>query len=389
MNFEPTDRIKALPPYVIFEIDRKKRELIAAGHDVIDFGIGDPEQPTHGYIVERMHEAVDDPANHHYTLGLGCPQFRVQVAAFFEQRYGVTLDPRREILTLLGSKEGIGHLPLAVVNPGRGVLIPNPGYPAYRSSTIFAGGVPHDMPLCPDNGWLPDLDAIPADVAQNAAMMYINYPNNPTAACAPPEFYERAIDFARRHEILLVHDAAYNEMYFTDDRPPSVLQFPGAKDVAIEFHSTSKTFNMTGWRLAFAAGHPDVLAALSKIKSNLDSGQFAAIQEAGIVAYAGYDRPELHEARAMYAERARVMTAGLREAGFRVDEPKATFYIWAGVPDGYDSASAARRLLEEAHVVGVPGHGFGSAGDGYVRFATTLDLDRTRTALERIKGVSW
>ena len=307
MNFEPTDRIKALPPYLFVEIDRKKRALVEAGKDVIDFGIGDPERPTHRFIVDRLQQAAEDPANHRYPLGHGCPGFRRQAAEFFAKRYGVTLDPQREILTLIGSKEGIGHLPLAVVNPGRGVLIPNPGYPAYRATTIFAGGVPHDLPLTEERGWLPDLDAVSADVARNTVLMYLNYPNNPTGACASREFFERALAFARKHEIVLAHDAAYNEMYFGDEKPPSILELRGARETAIEFHSTSKTFNMTGWRLGFVAGNPDVLAALAKIKSNLDSGQFAAVQEAGIAAYAGFDRPELHEARAMYAERARVM----------------------------------------------------------------------------------
>jgi LL-diaminopimelate aminotransferase len=389
MRFEPTDRIKALPPYLFVEIDRKKRALVEAGKDVIDFGIGDPERPTHRFIVDRLKQAAEDPANHRYPLGHGCPGFRRQAAEFFERRYGVTLDPQREILTLIGSKEGIGHLPLAVVNPGQGVLIPNPGYPAYRATTIFAGGVPHDLPLTEERGWLPDLDAIPADVAGNTVLMYLNYPNNPTGACASREFLERALAFARKHEIVLAHDAAYNEMYFGDERPPSILEIRGARETAIEFHSTSKTFNMTGWRLGFAAGNPDVLAALAKIKSNLDSGQFAAVQEAGIAAYAGFDRPELHEARATYAERARVLAAGLREVGFRVAQPRATFYVWAAVPTGYDSTTAANRLLEEANVIGVPGHGFGSCGEGYLRFATTVDLDRTRAALSRIRELKW
>jgi len=389
VRFQPTDRIRALPPYVFVELDRRKRALVDAGHDVIELGIGDPERPTYGFIVDRLKQAAEQPANHRYTLLHGCPGFRRQAAEFFEQRYGVTLDPESEMLTLIGSKEGLGHLPLAVANPGQGVLIPNPGYPPYRATAIFAGAVPHDLPLSEERGWLPDLDALPTDVARNAVLMYLNYPNNPTGACASAEFFERALAFARKHEIVLAHDAAYNEMYFGDERPPSILQIPEAREIAIEFHSTSKTFNMTGWRIAFAAGNRDVLAALGKIKSNLDSGQFAAVQEAGIAAYAGFDRPELRESRKMYHERAKLLAAGLRQAGFRVAEPRATFYVWAGVPDGYDSATAANRLLEEAHVVGVPGHGFGTMGEGHIRFATTVDLERTRTALTRIKGLKW
>ncbi len=389
MSFEASQRLKALPPYVFFEIDRKKRALLDAGADVIDFGVGDPDQPTHRFIVERLKKAAENPANHRYPLGHRFPGFCRQAAEFFEQRYGVALDPQREILTLIGSKEGVGHLPLAVVNPGQVVLIPDPGYPPYRAATIFAGGVPYELPLTEERGWLPDFEVVPADIRRNAVLMYLNYPNNPTGACASREFFERAVGFARKHEILLAHDAAYNELYFGDVKPPSILEIPGARDVAIEFHSLSKTFNMTGWRLGLAAGHAEVLAALARVKSNLDTGQFAAIQEAGIAALAGYDRPELHETRAMYRERARVLAAGLRAAGFNVVEPRATFYVWAGVPAGYDSARAADRLLEEAGVAAVPGYGFGKQGAGYLRFAATVDVERIRTALTRIRELKW
>ena len=389
MKFEPSQRVKILPQYVFVELARRKRELLAAGKDVIELGIGDPERPTYGFIIDRLKATVDKPENHRYTLLMGVPKYREQIAEFMRQRYDVQLEPHAEIMTLIGSKEGIGHLPLAVVNPGNGVLVPNPGYPAYRSDVIFADGIPHNLPLHPELGWLPDLNAVPADVAQNTKLMFFNYPNNPTGACAPAEFFDRALAFAKKHDIILAHDAAYNEMYFGDEKPPSILQFPGAKDYAVEFHSASKTFNMTGWRIGFVAGNKDVLAALGKIKANYDSGQFAPIQEAAIAAYAGYDRPELHEARALYQERAKVMTAGLRAAGFTVQEPKATFYIWAGVPKGYDSMSALNRLLDEAHVVGVPGTGFGTQGEGYIRFATTVDLERTREATVRIKNLKW
>lgn len=388
MKFEPSDRVKALPPYVFVELARKKRTLIESGADVIDFGIGDPERPPPDFIINRLRETIDVNANHRYTLVTGCPQFRKQAAEFFKARYGVGLDPEREILTLVGSKEGVGHLPLAVVNPGRGVLVPNPGYPPYRAVTIFAGGVPHDLPLSEERDWLPDLEAISADVADNTVLMFLNYPNNPTGACAPREFLEHAVAWARKHDIIIASDAAYNEMYF-DEQPASILEFPGAREIAVEFHSTSKTFNMTGWRQAFVAGNPDILVALRQVKANLDSGQFAPIQEGAVAAYAGWDRPEMHESRAMYAERSRFLASSLRDVGFRVPEPRATFYVWAGVPDGYDSASAVDKLLDEAHVVGVPGYGFGTAGEGYIRFATTVDLDRTRDAIDRIRKITW
>ncbi len=389
MDIKPAERVRALPPYLIAELDRRKRARVAAGHDVIDFGVGAPDRPPRSFIVERLKQAADQPANHRYTLGHGCPAFREQAAAFMEARYGVRLEPHREILTLIGSKEGIGHLPLALVDPGRGVLIPNPGYPAYRSGTIYAGGVPHDLPLTEQRGWLPDLDAVPAAVADNAVLLYLNYPNNPTGACAPMSLFEQAVDWARRHEVLLVHDAAYNEMYFGDERPPSVLQVPGAREVAIEFHSTSKTFNMTGWRLAFAAGHAGALAALARLKVNLDSGQFAPIQEGGIAAYAAFDRPEFDEDRAMYRRRAELLAGGLREMGLRAPDPRATFYVWAGLPPGVDSIQAANRLLEQADVVAIPGVTFGSGGEGFLRFATTVDLERTQAALDRMRKLSW
>lgn len=389
MPVEPSARLRALPPYLFVEIDRKKQALRAAGRDVIDLGIGDPEQPTPGFVVERLKQAADDPANHRYPPGHGCPAFRRQAAEFLERCHGVRLDPEREILTLSGSKEGLGHLPLALVDPGQVVLIPDPAYPVYRAGTLFAGGVPHELPLTEQKGWLPDLAAVPTEVARQAVLMYLNYPNNPTGACAPRAFFEQAVAFAREHEIIIAHDAAYAEVYLSDDRPPSILEIPGAREVAVEFHSASKTFNMTGWRLGFAAGNAEVLNALGRIKSNLDSGQFAAVQEAGIAAYAGFERPEVVEMRALYRERARVLGAGLRAVGFRVAEPRATFYIWAGVPDGYDGFGTAHKLLDEAAIVCVPGEGFGRCGAGYVRFALTVGTDRVRTAVERIRELKW
>lgn len=388
MPFQPTERLKALPPYLFVDIDRKRRALLEAGADVISFGVGDPDQPTHAFIIERLREAAGNPAHHRYPHDQGWPSYREAVAAFMKRRYGVSLDPNREIHALIGSKEGLGHLPLAVVNPGRTVIVPDPGYPVYRSSTIFAGGVPWVMRLSEERGWVPDLSAIPSEVAKSAVMLVINYPNNPTGAVASRSFYRDAVDFARQNDLLLVQDAAYNEMYF-DEPPSSVLEVPGAKEVAVELHSLSKTFNMTGWRLGFIAGNADVVAALGKIKANMDSGQFGAIQEAGAAALAGFDRPELTASRAMYRERAEAMTAGLRGMGFRVREPHATFYLWAGVPEGHETMGVVNRLLEEAHVVCIPGTGFGSAGEGYVRFALNVDVRRIREALERMRKLKW
>lgn len=390
MPFQPAQRVTNLPPYLFVDIDRRKRAALAAGKDVINLGVGDPDKPTHSFIIERLKKAVDNPVNHRYPHDVGSLEYRRQVGAFFERRYGVALDAEREILTLIGSKEGIGHLALAVVNPGDVVLVPDPGYPVYASGTMFVGGVSHPMPLHEQNGFLPDLDAIPADVARKAVLMHINYPNNPTGAVASREFFERCVAFARKNDLIISQDAAYNEMYFDDaDRAPSILEIPGAKDVAIEMHSLSKTFNMTGWRLGFAVGNPDVLAALAKIKANLDSGQFTAIQEAGADAFAGIERPEILAARRMYAERARTMAAGLRDLGFRVRDPRATFYVWAGIPKGYDSMGVVTKLIDEAAIVSVPGNGFGRAGEGYVRFAMTADVDRIKMALGRMRELKW
>lgn len=388
MPFTPPDRLSALPPYLFVEIDRRKRAAIAAGKDVISFGVGDPDLPTHAFIVERMKRAIDEPANHRYPHDLGYPGFRAELVKFFARRYGVELDAEKEILTLIGSKEGLGHLALAVLNPGDVALVPDPGYPVYRSGTLFAGGVPHTMPLCAARDWLPDLGAVPREVAARAKLMYLNYPNNPTGAIGSRRFLEEAVEFCRTHDILLCHDAAYNEMYF--DQPcPSVLEIPGARDVAVELHSLSKTFNMTGWRLGFAVGNPHVLSALARIKSNLDSGQFSAIQEAGAAAYAGIDHPQVLAARETYRQRATALASGLGELGFGVQPPRATFYVWARTPRDHSAMDTTARLLEQAAVVCIPGVGFGQHGEGYVRFAVTVTVERIAEALKRMKAISW
>ncbi len=387
------DRLSELPPYLFVEIDRRKREAIAAGRDVIDFGVGDPDLPTHGFIVERMADAVRQPANHRYPLGLGTLEFRKAAAQFFERRFGVGLDPQSEVLALIGSKEGLGHFPTAVVNPGQVVLIPDPGYPVYTGGTIFAGGKCHYMALTEDRGWLPALEDIPADVRRAARLMYLNYPNNPTAACATLSFFEQAVAFAREHRILVAQDAAYSEVYFHADRPPpSILQVDGAKDVAVEFHSLSKMFNMTGWRVGFAVGNPEALAALARVKNNIDSGVFGAVQEAAIEALRGLQRPEVQAhigPNGVYRRRRDVLVGGLREAGWSVAQPEATFYVWARCPKGTDSMGAAARLLRDADVVAIPGVGFGAGGEGYVRFALTVEEKRIAQAVARLRLLHW
>ncbi|QOJ04363.1 MAG: LL-diaminopimelate aminotransferase [Planctomycetia bacterium] len=390
MPFQRASRLDQLPPYLFIEIDRKKRAAIAAGKDVIDFGVGDPDRPTPTFIIDRMARTIYDPKNHRYPYDAGFPEFKNAAAAWFKSRFGVNLDPAVDILALIGSKEGLGHLPLAVLNPGDVALVPTPAYPVYHAATIFAGGVPHLMPLTESRGFLPDLDAIPADVFAKTKLMFVNYPNNPTGAVAPLSFYVRAVALARKHDFLICSDAPYSETFFDPaDRPPSILQVPGAKDVCIEMHSLSKTFNMTGWRIAFAAGNPDVLAALAKVKGNMDSGAFGAIQQAGATALEQIDRPEVSAIRETYKARRDALVPALNRAGFKVDLPRATFFVWAKCPAGLDSMGCASRLLEEAAIVAIPGVGFGPAGEGFVRFALTVEVDRIQAAGRRLAEMTW
>ncbi len=382
------ERLGQLPPYLFVEIDRKKKEAIAAGKDVINLGIGDPDSPTPEFIVERMDKEIQVSANHRYPHGAGHPDFLDASVAFFDRRFGVKLNRASEIAAVIGSKEGIGHLPLAVVNPGETVLIPDPGYPVYTSATIFAGAIPHLMALRADNAWLPDLDAIPSDVAANAKLMFLNYPNNPTGAVADLAFFEKAVAFARKHDILIAHDAAYSEVYF-EVTPPSILQVDGAADYAVEFHSLSKTFNMTGWRIGFAAGNATAIAALKAVKDNLDSGPFDAIQLAATEAISNYDHVSVRAMIDLYLERREIVTAALNECAITVEKPAASFYVWSKCPIGYTSMDFVSKVLDEVGVVMIPGNGFGNCGEGYFRIALTVNADRMREAMERVKTVSW
>jgi LL-diaminopimelate aminotransferase len=388
MSFQPSKRLQALPPYLFIEIDRKRRSAIAAGKDVINLGVGDPDRPTPVFIRKRMATAIEDPKNHRYPFDEGVPEFRQEAGRFMKDRFGVELDWQKELITLIGSKEGIGHLPLAVVNPGDTVLVPQPGYPVYHAASIFAGGEPYHMPLTEANGWLPDLDAIPSEVARKASLMFLNYPNNPTSACATLEFFKKAVAFARTNNVIIAQDAAYSEVYF-EERPVSILQVPGAKEVAVEFHSLSKTFNMTGWRLGWVAGNADVVTALAKVKGNMDSGQFNAIQHAGVEALRHVDDAEIKAIRDMYRERRDALVEGLRQIGFDVRTPEATFYVWSRCPKGYGSMDVATRALEEASVVLIPGIGFGKPGEGYVRAALTVEVERIKEAIQRLSAMKW
>ena len=384
--FELAERLKRLPPYLFAEIDKKKREARARGVDLIDMGIGDPDLPTPPHIIEALKRGAENPANHRYPEYEGLLEFRRAVANWYRQRFGVTLKPETEVLTLIGSKEGTAHMPLAFVNPGDVVLVPDPGYPVYAAGTWFAGGQPHFMPLQRANGFLPDLDAIPDDVARRAKLMYVNYPNNPTAAVVEKGFFVQVVAFARRHGILVCHDAMYSELRFDGYRPPSFLETPGALEVGVEFHSLSKTYSMTGWRIGFCSGNATAIAGLGKVKTNVDSGVFQAVQEAGIAALTGpQDIPEQY--RRTYQERRDVVVAGLRSLGWDVDVPKAAFFVWAPVPGGLDSRAFAARLLDEAGCVVTPGVGFGPSGEGFYRIALTIDAKRLREAMDRLRSL--
>lgn len=387
-SFARAERLNQLPPYLFAEIDRMRNEARSRGADIIDLGIGDPDLPTPEHIVRRMQSAAADPAHHRYPSYAGMGSFRQAVAGWFEKRYGAKLDPDGEILSLLGSKEGIGHIPLAFVNSGDVVLVPDPGYPVYYSGTILAGGRPVLMPLLRENRFLPDYSRIPAADLEKARMMFLNYPNNPTAAVAPLEFLRESVEFARGHGLILCHDAAYNEMTYDGYRAPSLLQVEGGKEVGIEFHSFSKTYNMTGWRAAFAVGNREILSGLGAVKANLDSGVFEAVQEAGIAALLG---PEdgLEEMRRVYTRRRDILTEGLRRAGFEVEPLKATFYLWLPVPRETTSMDFCARLLQEAAIVSTPGVGFGRYGEGFIRFALTVSEERLREAAERIQRLKF
>ncbi len=382
--FEPTGRLQKLPPYLFAEIDKKKRELIAKGKDVIDLGVGDPDIPTADFIIEALQQAAANPRNHRYALDQGMPEFRHAIRDWFQHRFHVKLDPDKEILPLIGSKEGIGHLPLAVLDPGKVCLIPDPAYPVYRSGTLFAEGIPYAMPLLEKNDYLPDFDAIPAEALKNSKLMFLNYPNNPTSQTADKAFFEKAVAFAHKHALLIAHDAAYSEMTYDGLKSPSILEIPDAKEVAVEFFSLSKTYSMTGWRIGFAVGNAQALALLAKVKSNLDSGIFQAIQIAGIKALQN-GRQELEKNLKIYQERRDLLVQGFRDLGWKIQAPQATFYAWIPVPPGYTSAELALKFLEELHIVVTPGNGFGPNGEGYFRISLTVAESRIMEALDRIK----
>ena len=384
MNFDFADRIASLPPYLFAEIDKLKAEQIKKGVKVIDLGVGDPDIPTPDKIIEIMKKSIENRENHRYPSYIGMLSFREAVAKWYKNRFGVELVPDKEVIALIGSKEGIAHIPLAFINSGDVTIVPDPGYPVYSVATKFAGGDVYKVPLLEKNGFLPDLDSIPKDIRKKAKLFFVNYPNNPTTGEATFEFYKKLVDFGRDNNILIASDAPYTEIYYDKaNKPISILEIPGAKDVAVEFHSLSKTYNMTGWRIGFAVGNQSAVQGLGKIKTNVDSGAFQAIQEAGIAALTG-DQSCVEDNRKVYEERKKVFTDALDKQGFEYIKSNSTFYLWIKNPKGMDSKTLAKKFLEEAGIVVTPGVGFGDAGEGYFRVSLTESIDILKEAVERI-----
>jgi LL-diaminopimelate aminotransferase len=379
-------RIDKLPPYLFAEIDRKVSEARAKGADIISFGVGDPDLPTPDHVVEALREAALDPATHRYPSYVGMPDLRSAVAGFYERRFKVSLDPDVAIQPLVGIKEGIFHLPVAFVDEGRVALIPDPAYPVYETGTLLAGGVPHLVPLRAENDFLPDLDSIPKEVLDRASVLWLNFPGNPSAGTVERTFFEDAVDFCMRHDLLLAHDAAYAEITYDGYVAPSVLEVEGAADCAVEFYSLSKTYNMTGWRIGWVAGAPKAIEAIKRLKTNIDSGIFDAVQRAAIAALEG-PQDSLRDTVERYRVRRDLLCEGLASMGIEVAPPRGSIYLWVAVPSGYSSESFATFLLEEAAIVVAPGNGYGPSGEGFVRFSLTVPDDRLAEGVERLRRV--
>lgn len=379
-------RMQKIPPYLFARIEQKIAEAKEAGVDIISLGIGDPDSPTPQFIIDAMIKELSNTENHQYPSSAGMMSYRQAVADWYKGRFGVDLDPKTEICSLIGSKEGIANIHYCYVDPGDVVLVPDPAYPVYSTAAMLAGGEPYYMPLDPQNGFLPDLKAIPSNILKRAKILWLNYPNNPTGAVADISFLEEALAFAKEHDILLCFDNAYSEMTYDGYVAPSILQLSGAKDVAIEFNSCSKPFNMTGWRIAWVAGNAKAVAALACYKSNVDSGAFQTVQYAGIAGL-NNSNETVEGLKKLYAARRDILVNGLNDMGWNLPMPKATFYVWAPVPKGYTSASFAEFILEKAGVIITPGNGYGAGGEGYFRATLTVNEDRMKEAIARMKKV--
>ncbi|MBI5078943.1 LL-diaminopimelate aminotransferase [Candidatus Saganbacteria bacterium] len=377
-------RLDKIPPYLFVKIEEKKAELLKKGVDVIDFSIGDPDLPTPPHIFKKMHAVLETKEAANYPTSKGEFPFRKAAAGWYKKRFNVDLDPDHEVCSLIGSKEGLAHLFFAFVDPGDIALVPDPAYPVYRIGTLLAGGEPYFLPLTDGNNFLPELNGIPKNILKKSKLLFINYPNNPTGAVAEIAFFEKCVKFAKDNNLLLVSDLAYSEMGFDGYRPRSVLEVPGAKEAAIEFHSLSKTYNMTGWRIGMAVGNKEAVQALAAIKSNVDSGAFRAIQLAAAEALTG-PQDSVRENNRIFEERRNILIDGLNSLGWKLKKPKATFYVWAPVPKGETSVSFAEKLLEKCAVLAVPGNGYGACGEGFVRFAITVPRERITEAIARMR----
>jgi LL-diaminopimelate aminotransferase len=383
---ELAKRLNRLPPYLFVEINQKIAELRARGEDIISFAIGDPDLPTPSNIIEYTCKTARDPTNHRYPETAGLPELRQAIAEWYERRFGVTLDPDEEVLPLIGSKEGIGHMALCFIEPGDLALVPDPGYPPFSLGTILAGGEPYFMPLKEENEFLPDFKAIPDEVADKAKLMWLNYPNNPTSAIASLDFFEKAVHFAQQHDLAICHDAPYTEVAFDGYKPPSFMQIARAKEIGVEFHSLSKTYHMTGWRIGMVVGNAGIVDALFRVKSNLDSGIPQAIQYGAIEALRG-SQEHIAEHNAILQRRRDKLLKVLNEIGLKARMPKATFYIWAKIPQGYTSMDFTKKLLDEAGIAVTPGTGYGKEGEGYIRLSLTISDNRLEQGMDRL--VAW
>jgi len=380
-------RVKDLPPYLFKEIDRQKEEAMKAGANIINLGIGDPDLPTHNNIIKALNKATSDPLNHRYPSYLGMEAFNKEAALWLKKRFNVNIESD-EIITLIGSKEGIAHTPLAFINPGDIALVPDPSYPVYENAVKLAGGIPFYIPLKKENNFLPDLNSIPENIAQKAKLIFLNYPNNPTSATADIPFFNQLISFAKKYNIIVCHDAAYTEIYYNGKKPVSFLKAENAKEVGIEYYSLSKTYNMTGWRIGFAAGNSNIIKALGKIKSNIDSGVFQAVQLAGITALKTGEKYK-KKINDIYEKRKKIMMNALSSMGIKAYDPKATFYIWFKIPKNYTSIEFVSTLLSKIHILTIPGNGFGKAGEGYARIALTVSEEKIKEASLRISNAKF
>ncbi|MCX7921330.1 MAG: LL-diaminopimelate aminotransferase [Clostridia bacterium] len=381
-------RLDNAPPYLFVEIEANIKKALAQGVDVINLGIGDPDMPTPDFVVDKMISAVKDPKYHCYPEYSGCIEFRTAVSRYYKRRFGVTIDPETEVVALLGSKEGIAHIFFALVNDCDFTLVPDPQYPVYQLATALTGGVPYPMPLTKENGYLPDLSVIPQEVIRRSKILFVNYPNNPTGTVADLNFYQRLVDFALEHDIVVCNDNAYSEFTYDGVIAPSILQAKGAMETAVEFHSLSKSYNMTGWRIGYAVGNKDAISKLKKMKENIDSGIFTAVQLAGTEALNRGDE-FAKTMRSVYKRRRDTAMEELKNLGLEFEVPKGAFYIWVKVPPSFTSKTFTSMLLEKTGVVVAPGNGYGSFGEGYIRISLTVGHERLKEAFERIKQLSF